>query len=229
MRSPCKSGWTDHFSGPVGNYQSPALRTRFSEGGSPSMPAIFPPRGANRSGSRLLSGPMVVQLHPWRLSEGEPARRGHPFEAGRATATSLGIEPSTFRHWRENRARPGTCWKHVGSAERRLWSMTTSLRHFRRANPKSSGVASKANGPAPPVVMRVHRRCSPRRPLRGHSCDSPLTFVWGCAIFALPRSVRHWPVAQKQSSRLISDRHRSVTGRANHFWRANPRSEETRC
>lgn len=130
---------------------------------------------------------MVVQIHPWRLSEGEPARSGHPFEAGRATATSLGLETSTLfaappaarapvrltphcvrgcaifalprsvRHWRENRARPGTCWKHVGSAERRLWSMTTSLRHFWRANPKSSGVASKANGPAPPVVMRVHR------------------------------------------------------------------------
>jgi hypothetical protein len=157
LRSPCKSGWTDHFSGPVGNYQSPALRTRFSEGGSPSRPAIFPPRGANRSGSRLLSGLMVVQIHPWRLSEGEPARSGHPFEAGRATATSLGIETSTFRHWRENRARPGTCWKHVGSAERRLWSMTTSLRHFWRANPESPGAASKAIGPAPPVVMRVHR------------------------------------------------------------------------
>ena len=160
---------------------------------------------------------MVVQIHPWRLSEGEPARRGHPFEAGRATVASLGLEssalfaappaarapvrftphcvrgcaifalPRSVRHWRENRARPGTCWKHVGSAERRLWSMTTSLRHFWRANPESSGVASKANGPAPPVVMRVHR----------------------------PPPFPHWPVAQKQSSRLISDRHRSITGRAN--------------
>jgi hypothetical protein len=40
-------------------------------------------------------------------------------------------------------------------------------------------------------------------------------FGRGCAISALPRSVRHWPVAQKQSSHLISDRHRSITGRAN--------------
>jgi hypothetical protein len=101
---------------------------------------------------------MVVQIHPWRLlKEGEPARRGHPFEAGGATATSLGIKTSAFRHWRENRARLGTCWKHVGSADRRLWSMTTSLRHFWRANPRSLGAASKANGPALPVVMRVHR------------------------------------------------------------------------
>ena len=130
---------------------------------------------------------MVVQIHPWRLSEGEPARRGHPFEAGWATAASLGLETSTFRHWRENRARLGTCWKHVGSADRRLWSMTTSLRHFWRANPRSPGAASKANGPALPVVMRVHR----------------------------PPPFPHWPVAQKQSSRLISDRHRSITGRAN--------------
>lgn len=57
----------------------------------------FPPRGANRSGSRLLNGLMVVQIHPWRLlKEGEPARSGHPFEAGRATATSLGIKTSAL-------------------------------------------------------------------------------------------------------------------------------------
>ncbi len=41
---------------------------------------------------------MVVQIHPWRLlKEGEPARCGHPFEAGGATETSLGIKTSVFR------------------------------------------------------------------------------------------------------------------------------------
>jgi hypothetical protein len=78
---------------------------------------------------------MVVRIHPWRLfEEGEPARRGHPFEAGGATEMSLGIMTSVFRHRRENRARLGTCWKHVGSVDRRLWSMTTSLRQFWRVN-----------------------------------------------------------------------------------------------
>ena len=50
---------------------------------------------------------------------------------------------------------------------------------------------------------------------------APLTphFVRGCAISALPRSVRQFfpRVAQKQSNRLITDRTRSVTVREDHF------------
>jgi hypothetical protein len=56
----------------------------------------FSPRGANRPGSRLLNGLMVVRIHPRRLSEGEPAKHGHSFEAGRATVTSLGLETSAL-------------------------------------------------------------------------------------------------------------------------------------
>ena len=63
-------------------------------------------------------------------------------------------------------------------------------------------------------------------PVRGHPLDSPLTFVRGCAISALPRYV--YPlVAQKQSSRPIIGRPWCNTKRADQFGRTGQMGRPT--
>jgi hypothetical protein len=154
-----------------------------SQRGQASLQARqFPPRGASRSGSRLLNGDTVVQIHPRRPC----APLGN---------NTVGRGPN---------------------AEQSRWESGAG-HHFRKANPQGADTRLKRDGRHPSLGFETSVLFAV--PPGGHPHDSPLTFVRGCAISALSRSVLHphWPVAQEQSIRLISGRHRSITGRANHF------------
>ena len=143
LRSPCESGWTGHFFR-VCRQLSVTRASNADQWGWESLQARqFPPRGASRSGSCLLNGDTVVQVHPrrpfaplgkntvgrgpnaeqsrWESGAGHHFRKANPQgadtrlkRAGRHP--SLGFETSVFLFRRVNRARPGTRWKRVGSA-----------------------------------------------------------------------------------------------------------------
>lgn len=166
------------------------------------------------------------------FKEGELARCGHPFEAGGATETSLGIKTSAFRILEREPSEA----RHV--LETRWVGRPPAVEHDHLSPPILEGEPGTARAPPrkrtdrpSPVVMRVHRRCSPRRPLRGHPRDSPLPLVGAApsprcrapsATLSLARSSKAEPPPDK---RQTPEHYRS----GQPFWRANPRSEETRC
>jgi hypothetical protein len=100
--------------------------------------------------------------------------------------TDAGANPAAGTSLESESAEARTLSRKQMDRPDRLGRKTSALRHF----------------------VRRAARC-------GHPSGSPLTFVRGCAISALPRSVP--PVAQKQSSRLIIGRPWCDSKQADHF------------
>lgn len=123
---------------------------------------------------------------------GQACRR--PFEADRSRACGMGSMPSRLRQFfrRVKPPRAAAGWKPA----------------------RTSRSVGQDHCPPPSFSRRVNP------PRRGRCFESSRigSNRLGCKSSAL----RHWPVAQKQSARPISEGRRSVTVQANQFRRVNP-------
>ena len=151
-----------------------------------------------RDGEHALSPPPIFQ-------EGKAAEGGGRLEAGSdLTVCGAGPLPSAIIFKESEPTKAWTLFRRsAAEMDRPSGRPAGRAQRVKAARCKSSAL----------FVVRPALRAPAR--FTPHFCS-------GLRHLRAARSVRHWPVAQKQSARPISEGRRSVTVQANQFRRVNP-------